>query len=64
MAILLCSAETIDACPTYIRLKDTTIGRSTAVEVSDLNSQDCGNGVPNRFLQPFRPLFSRDCHVM
>ena len=46
MAILLCSAETIDAYPTYIRLKDTTIGRSTAVEVSDLNSQDCGNGVP------------------
>ena len=67
MAILLCSAEIVDARPTYIWLKDTTIGRSTAVEISDLNSQDCGNAVPNRFLQPyqpFRPLFSRDCHVM
>ena len=33
MAILLCSAETVDARPTYIWLKDTTIGRSTAVEI-------------------------------
>ena len=43
---------------------DTTIGHSTAV---DLSSQDCGNALPNQFLQPcqlFRQLFSRDCHVM
>ena len=67
MALLLCSTETVDASPTYIWLKDTTIGCSTAVEISDLNSQDCGNAVPNQFLQPcqlFQPLFSRDCHVM
>ena len=33
MAILLCSAETVDARPTSILLKDTTIGHSTAVEI-------------------------------
>ena len=33
MAILLCSAETVDARSTYIWLKDTPIGRSTAVEI-------------------------------
>ena len=33
MATLLCSAETVDTRPTYILLKDTTIGRSTAVEI-------------------------------
>ena len=67
MAVLLCSAETVAVRPTCIWLKDTTIGCSTAVEVSDLNLQDCGNAVPNQFLQPcqpFQPLFSRDCHVL
>ena len=61
---LLCSAETVDVHPTY---KDTTIGRSTAVEILDLNSQDCGNAVPNQFLQPcqlFQPLFSCECNVI
>ena len=62
--ILLCSAETVDARPTYIWLKDTTIGCSIAVEISDLNSQDCGNAASNQPCQLFRPLFSRDCHVM
>ena len=33
MANLLCPEETVDACPTYIWLKDATIGRSTAVEI-------------------------------
>ena len=36
MAILLCSAETVDVCPTYRWLKDTTIGCSTAVEFETL----------------------------
>ena len=64
MAILLCSAETVDERPTYTWLKDTTIGCSTAVETSDLNSQDCGNAVPNQPCQLFQPLFSHHCHVM
>ena len=61
MAILLCSAETVDARRTYIWLKDTTVGCSTAVEIAHLNSQDCGNAVPNQFIQPrqlFQPLFT------
>ena len=33
MAILLYSAETVDVRPTYVWLKDTTIGCSTAVEI-------------------------------
>ena len=60
-------AETVDARPTYIWLKDTTMWYTTAVEISDLNSQDCGNAVPNQFIRPCqlsRPLVSRDCHVM
>ena len=67
MAIFLCSAETVDARPTYIWLKDTTIGCSTAVEISDPNSQNHGNAVPNQFIQPcqlFQPLFSCDCYVI
>ena len=39
MTILFCSAETVDARPTQIWLKDTSIRSSTAVEISDLNSQ-------------------------
>ena len=49
MTILLCSAETVDVRPTQIWLKDTSIRSSTAVEISDLNSQYCGNSVPNYF---------------
>ena len=41
MTILLCSAETVVARPTQIWLKDTSIRSSTAVEISDLNSQYC-----------------------
>ena len=37
---------------TQIWLKDTSIRSSTAVEISDLNSQYCGNSVPNQFFQP------------
>ena len=44
MAILLCSAESTDACPTLLWLKDTSVGSDSAVEVLDLNL--CGNAVP------------------
>ena len=38
--------------PTQIWLKDTSIRSSTAVEISDLNSQYCGNSVPNHVTYP------------
>ena len=66
MTISFCSAESVGARLSYIWLKDTTIGCGTAVEIGDLNSQYCGNAVPNQFLQPCPlvwPLFSRECHV-
>ena len=43
-------------------LKDTSIRSSTAVEISDLNSQYCGNSVPNQFFQPCH-LFGQDPHL-
>ena len=62
MTILLCSAETVDVRPTQIWLKDTSIRSSTAVEISDLNSQYCGNSVPNQFFQPCH-LFGHYSHL-
>ena len=62
MTLLLCSAETVDARSTQIWLKDTSIRSSTAVEISDFNSQYCGNSVPNQFFQPYH-LFGHCCHL-
>ena len=59
MTILLSSAETVDARPTQIWLKDTSIRSSTAVEI---NSQYCGNSVPNQFFQPCH-LFGHCSHL-
>ena len=63
MTILLCSAETVDVRPTQIWLKDTSIRSSTAVEISDLNSQYCGNSVPNQSVQPC-DLFGYCSHLI
>ena len=64
MAILLCSAETTDARPTLLCLKDISIGSDSAVEVWD---HLCGNSVPKLCFQPswlLWPLLSSDCYVM
>ena len=61
MTILLCSAETVDARPTQIWLKDTSTRSSTAVEFQTL-THSCGNSVPNQFFQPCH-LFGHCSHL-
>ena len=46
---LLITAETADAWLTFIEPKHSTIRHVTATKVSDLNSQYCGNSMPNQF---------------
>ena len=52
MTVWLHFALTVGARLSHTELKGSTLGCDAEVEVRDLNSQSCGNAVPNQFSQP------------